>query len=72
MKILPIYSCISTTVWLHHLDSNKALREKARWELYKDDADCLEILEAASHKEAAVWPLASYHANHLSKTNKTC
>ena len=28
-------SYISTTVWLHYLNSNKTLREKVRWELHK-------------------------------------
>ena len=37
MKIFPSCCCFSTTVWLHHLDTNEMF--EARWELYKD-ADC--------------------------------
>ena len=35
-------SCASTIGWLHHLDFNKDLREKAIWELLKDTACCFE------------------------------
>ena len=48
-QILQSYSYIITTVW------SKTLREKARWELHKDDTCCFEkVLEAAPHKTAAV------------------
>ena len=48
MGILPSCSCVSTTVWLHHLDFSKIPGEKARWELHKDPICCFEqILEAA-------------------------
>ena len=46
--------------------------EKARWELLKNAACCFEqILEAASYKTAAVWPLTFYLTNHPRKTNMT-
>ena len=35
MEILPIRGRVSTTVWLHHLDSHETLREKPRYELHK-------------------------------------
>ena len=54
MGILPSGSCVSIIVWLHHVNFNKALKEKDRWELHKDVQCCFEqILEAAPHKAAA-------------------
>ena len=38
---------VHTTIWMHHIDSNKTHREKSWWELCKNAAGCLElILEA--------------------------
>ena len=63
MGILRSCSLVSTVVWLHHF--NKTPREKARWELHKDAACCFEqLLEAAPHITAAVWPLTSHLTNH--------
>ena len=60
---------INTTVWLHYLDSNETLGEKAGWELLKEAACCLQqILEVAAYKTAAVQPLTS----HPSKMSKPC
>ena len=57
------------TVWLHHMDFNKMLGEKARWELHKDAAYSFEqILEAAPYK-TVVQPLTSHLTKH---SNKTC
>ena len=54
MGILPGCSCVSTIVWLHHLDFNEIPEEKARWERNKYTVCCFEqILEAAPHKKAA-------------------
>ena len=53
MEILPSCSHVSTTVWLHYLDSEETSGESAR----EDAAFCLkEILEAAPYKTAAVRP----------------
>ena len=47
MGIHPSSVCISSAVWLHHLDPNKMIRVKARSELHKNAACCSEqILEA--------------------------
>ena len=44
----------------------------ASQELHKNVACCLEqVLEAAPHKTAALWPFASYLAKNCSKTEKT-
>ena len=32
MEILPSCSCVNTTIWLHHSDSNEAPGKKTRWE----------------------------------------
>ena len=46
--------------------------EKTLKELYKNFMSCYEqILEAASNKTAAKWPLISHLRNYTSKTNKT-
>ena len=54
MGILP--SCnFNTSIWLHHLDFNEIPGEKARWELYKDDACYFEeFLKAEPYKTASV------------------
>ena len=55
MGILQGSSYLSITVWLHHLDFNEMLGEKARCELHKDAACCSQqILETAPYKTAAV------------------
>ena len=52
---------------MHHIDVDKAYREKARRELYKNATGYIElILEATSYKTAAVWLPASH------PQNKTC
>ena len=39
MRFLPLCGCVSTTVWLHHLNSNEMVWEKARDELHKKAED---------------------------------
>ena len=47
---------------MHHMDVDKILSEKAKWELYKNATIYIEqILEATSHETTAVQPLTSYH-----------
>ena len=46
---------------MHHMDSDKAYREKAKQEFYKNATSSIEqILKATSHKTAAVQPLTSH------------
>ena len=67
-EIFPCCSCIHTNTWIHYLDTNKTHGEKARWELHKNSASCLEqILGAALYKTATVWLLTS-HLKTYSKT----
>ena len=33
---LSICGCVSTAMWLHHLDSNEMLRDNAKWKLHKN------------------------------------
>ena len=59
---------LSTTVWLHHIDLNKVLKEKVWWELHKDDACFFEyILEATPYKIVVVWWLTSHLTDYPSK-----
>ena len=62
---------VSTIVWLHHLDFNEILGEKARWDLCKDVVCCFEqILEAAPQQNSCT---ATYFLSQKpsGKTNKT-
>ena len=53
MGILPSCSHVSTTVWLHHMNSNKMFGGKDTWKLHKNAIRCSkQILEAALHKTA--------------------
>ena len=46
---------------MHHMDADWAYREKAKWELHKNVTSYNEqILEATSHKTAAVRPPTSH------------
>ena len=64
-------SCVLTTIWMHHMDTNKLQRENAKLELHKNSSCCLEEnLEATPRKRAAVLQPASYLTNHSSKMNK--
>ena len=48
-------SHVNSTLWMHHMDADKAYREKARQELHKNAVSYVEqILEAASHETAAI------------------
>ena len=72
-EILPSCGRISIAVRLHHLDSNKTIREKTGWDVYKDGARCIkQILEATPYKTAAVWPSTSHLTNHPREKNSTC
>ena len=65
------FQASNTTLWIHHMDTNKTHGEKARWELHKNAAYSLEqILKAKVCKKIAVRPPASHLTNHLGKTNK--
>ena len=33
----PSNSCVDSTLWMHHMDTDWAYREKARWQLHKND-----------------------------------
>ena len=68
LEILTRCSHVSTTVWLHNLDSNKTLGEKAWWELHKNAASCFkQISEVAPHKTAVACPFNSHHTSHPNK-----
>ena len=55
MGFLPNNGCVNTTVWMHHLDTDKTHKEKARQELHKNAMTYIEqILEAILPKTTAV------------------
>ena len=57
----PNCSCVSTTVWIHHMDANKTFREKSRWELHNNDICCFEkIRKITPHKTASVRRLSPF------------
>ena len=57
MQFFPSRACVSPTVGMHHMNTDKAYREKTRQELHKNTTNYTEqILEATSHKTAAVQP----------------
>ena len=46
---------------MHHMDADLAYKGKAGLELHKNAVSYIElILEATSHKTAAVWPPTSH------------
>ena len=50
---------------MHHLDADKMYKEKAWWQLHKDATSYVkQILEATSHKTAAVRPSTTYLEDH--------
>ena len=64
-EILWSRTYVNTIVWMCHLDFNKSIGKKPRWEVHKNAACSFEqILEAALHKTAAIPPLAPYLKNH--------
>ena len=72
-NFFPGNSQVQTTIWMHHMDADKASREKTGRQLHKNAASCnVQFLEAISLKIAAIQPLPSSLWNHPSPTNKTC
>ena len=70
---LPNCGCVHTIVWMHHLETNKKHREKAKWKLFKNAVCCFDqILETTFCKTAAVQLLTFHLKSHPSKTKKTC
>ena len=65
MQFFPNSSRVHTIIWMHHMGADKAYRKKARWQLHKKARSYIEqILEATSHKTAAVLPPTSHRKNH--------
>ena len=64
---------VHTTIWMHHMNTNKTQREKSWCELQKNFECCLEqILKATLNKSTAVQPLTpsplASHSNKMSNT----
>ena len=72
MQFLPSNDYVNSTRWMHHMDTDKVYREKARQELHKNAMSYIEqIQEATSHETAAVRPPTSHLTNHPNKMYKT-
>ena len=64
---------VYSTAPTDNVDADQAYGEKAWRQLLKNAASYIEqVLEAASHKAAAVRPPTTHIKNHPNKTNKTC
>ena len=51
-KSLTSSSCVNSTIWMHHMEADKAYGEKARRELHKNAMSYIEqILEGTYHKK---------------------
>ena len=49
------------------MDANRMYEEKAWQQLHKNDESNIEqVLEAAPHKSAAIWPPTTHHKNYPS------
>ena len=56
---------VNTAVWMHHINVEETYGEKAWLLLHKNASSCIEqILEAASHKTAAVRTPTKHLENH--------
>ena len=48
MGFLQRSSCANTTVWMHHIDADKTLGEKARQELHKNATGYIKQIQKAT------------------------
>ena len=66
-QFLPSSGCIDTAIWMHYLDANKMVGEKARRQLHKNAASNIEqVLEATPHKAPTIRLPTSHHKNYPS------
>ena len=57
-EFLPSSGCVSTTLWMYHMDVDQTNKEKARQKLHKNVTCYTEqIFETTPHEIASVWPL---------------
>ena len=60
---------VHTTVWMNHMDVNKMLGEKARWELHKNAMSHFEqILVLTPYETNTVWSPNSHQKHYQRKT----
>ena len=61
MQFLLSSGCVSSTIWMHHMDADETYKEKARREQHKNDKSYTEqILKATSNETTVVRPITSY------------
>ena len=61
MGYLPGFSCVHTTIRVHHIDINKIHTEKSKWEQNKNAACCLEQIQDESLNKATIVWLPTSH-----------
>ena len=58
---------VDTAVWMHYMDANLTYGEKAWRQLHKNAASNIkQVMEAISHKTAAIQPPTTHHENYPS------
>ena len=64
-SFFPSSGRVDTVIWLHNMDANKTYGEKAWRQLHKNAASNIkQVLEATSHKRAAIRPPITHHENY--------
>ena len=59
---LPSSDRVDTAIWMHYMDANETVGEKAWRQLHKNAASNIEqVLEATPHKAAAVRLPTTHH-----------
>ena len=58
-KILPGCNCVSTNVWLHHLNFTKQIKKKVDGTYTRMLQATWKLLEAPSNKTVTIWPFAN-------------
>ena len=68
-QFLPSSGRVDTAVWMHYMDTNETDDEKFWRQLHKNAAGNIEqVLEATSHKAAAIRPPTTHHQNYQRRT----
>ena len=66
-RLTKAWTAIDTATWMHYLDVNKTVGEKARRQLHKNAAGNTDhVLEATPHKASTILPRSSHHENYPS------
>ena len=73
MQFLPSSGRVDTAIWMHYMDANKTLGEKAWRQLQKNAVSNIEQVQVAvPKKSASIRPFTTHHENHPSQLDQTC